>query len=140
MIVKLSEKTPDVLLSYAPADAGWAEGWLLPRLEEHGLQTSVINRDLLAGGARLEQLAQLASEVRHTLLVLSPAWVGSEFDAFTGLVSHSTDPLGRQRKTIPLLREACKPPHSIARLVSADFTAQQPGEWEKQFTRLLAVL
>ena len=134
------EPPAEVLLSYAPADAEWTESWLLPHLEKQGLNVFVINRDLLAGGTRLEQLAQLASEARHTLLVLSPAWVKSQLDAFTGLISLTSDPLGRQRKTIPLLRQICQPPRSIARLVSADFTSNQQGEWTRQFTRLVTVL
>lgn len=136
----LSIVSSNVLLSYAPADAEWAESWLLPRLEREGLDVFVVNRDLVAGGARLEQLAEQVVKTQHTLLVLSPDWVASQWETFTGLISHSTDPLGRQRKTIPLLRQSCHPPRSIARLVMADFTSTQQDEWEQQFARLLAVL
>jgi WD40 repeat protein len=129
---------PTVLLSYAPSEAEWTENWLMTQLEINGVK--VLNRDLLAGSARIDQLANVAERARHTLLVLSPDWVTSQWEAFTGLISHSADPLGQQRKTIPLIRQHCTPPRSIARIISADFTSKQPVEWERQLLRLLAVL
>lgn len=129
----------DIFISYADADAEWTRTWLLPKLESHGLRVMSAN-DLLAGGARIEQIAQEAERSKHTLLVLSPDWVANQWETFTGLIARSADPVGRQRKTIPLLREGCEPPRSIARLVSADFASEDPSDWEKEFSRLLAVL
>lgn len=129
----------DIFISYADADAEWTRTWLLPQLEAQGLQVNSAN-ELLAGGARIEQIAQKAESSKHTLLVLSPDWVANQWETFTGLVARSTDPVGRQRKTIPLLRRRCEPPRSIARLIHADFTSEQPADWEKELTRLMVVL
>ena len=70
--------------------------------------------------------------------MLTPDWVASEWEGFAGLLARSEDPVGRQRRTIPLLRQRCTPPRSIARLAYADFT--EPGAWGLQFERLIAVL
>ncbi len=129
----------DIFISYAEADAEWTRTWLLPRLEAQGLQVASAN-DLLAGGARIEQIAQEAENSKHTLLVLSPDWVTNQWEIFTGLISLSADPVGRRRKTIPLLRQRCEPPRSIARLVNADFTSEHPSDWEKELNRVFAVL
>ena len=131
--------TSDIFISYADADADWSHIWLMPKLRAQGLRVTSAN-DLLAGGAHIEQIAREAERSKHTLLVLSPNWVASEWETFTGLISHSTDPVGRQRRTIPLLRRVCQPPRSIARLVSADFVSENPSDWEKELSRLLAVL
>ena len=130
---------PDIFISYAEADAEWTNTWLLPKLEAQGLRVISAN-DLLAGGARIEQIAQKAERCKHTLLVLSSDWVANQWETFTGLISHSTDPVGRQRRTIPLLRQVCEPPRSIARLVRADFLPDNASGWENEFSRLLAVL
>src|SRR5215216_1271283 len=134
----LPTDSPTAFLSYAPPNTEWTDNWLIPQLESNGI--TIQNAELLAGSARIDQLANVAEKARHTLLVLSPDWVTSQWEAFTGLISHSADPLGQQRKTIPLIRQTCTPPRSIARIISADFTSEQAVEWESQLIRLLAVL
>ncbi|TEU19312.1 MAG: TIR domain-containing protein [Anaerolineales bacterium] len=55
------------------------------------------------------------------LLVLTPAWVESEWTTFESLLIQTTDPVGRRQRMIPLLLKDCEPPHRIAMLTYADF-------------------
>jgi len=127
----------DVFISANRADQEWVSRWLVPRLHGAGLRVS-LSRDFEIGAPVLINIEQAVVSSRHTLLVLSPSWVASEWEAFAGLLARSEDPVGHRRRTIPLLRERCTPPRSIARLIYADFT--DSAQWEAQFERLVATL
>ncbi len=127
----------DVFISYAAADRAWVWGWLVPRLKDAGLVICT-DRDFAVGAPQVENISRAIDASCHVLLVLSPAWVASEWQNFAGLLARCEDPVGRRRRTIPLLRERCTPPRSIARLTYADFT--ESDAWGPQFERLIAVL
>jgi tetratricopeptide (TPR) repeat protein len=130
--------TYDAFLSFDPADAAWVERWLLPRLERAGLSIAT-TFDFALGRPRLINIEQTVAASRHTLLVLSPAWLGSAWSAFEGLLIQTSDPTGLRQRLIPLLHQPCDLPSRIAMLDAADFTgsAQQA---ERQFERLLRTL
>jgi hypothetical protein len=75
---------------------------------------------------------------RHTLAVLTPAYVASDWTAFEGLLVGTIDPAARQRKLFPLLLTPCQLPRRIAALSYADFT--KPQHHAAEFTRLLKQL
>jgi predicted NACHT family NTPase len=75
---------------------------------------------------------------RHTLLVLTPAWVNSEWTAFEGLLTQTTDPAARRRRLIPLLLQPCQPPRRIALLTYGDFTRREA--WDAELQRLIAAI
>jgi hypothetical protein len=134
---KQTDHTFDVFISYSDADHEWVWSWLVRRLNGAGL-TVCTDRDFEVGVLKLENIEKAITASRHTLLVLTPAWVKGEWESFAGLLARSEDPVGRQRRTIPLLLKHCMPPRSIARLIYADFT--DANEWEQQFERLVATL
>ena len=72
---------------------------------------------------------------RHTLLVLTPAWVASEWTAFESLLVQTSDPAGRRQRLIPLLLKPCEPPHRIAMLTYADFRNEE--EQASQLARVI---
>jgi len=134
----MSEKTEytyDVFISYSHADRAWVWDELLPRLEGAGLRTCVDERDFEIGTPCLVNMERAVDDSRHTLIVLTPAWVKSQWTEFESLLVGTADPAGRRRKLIPLMLKSCKLPSRIAILTYADFT--EPHERPTQFSRLL---
>jgi tetratricopeptide (TPR) repeat protein len=128
----------DAFLSFDPADAEWVERWLLPRLQDADL-TIATAFDFALGRPRLINIEQTIDASRHTLLVLSPAWLASQWNMFAALLSQTSDPEGLLQRTIPLLHQPCELPRRIAMLDAADFTGAS-DRWEPQFQRLLRAI
>ncbi|MFQ5612441.1 MAG: TIR domain-containing protein [Anaerolineae bacterium] len=124
----------DVFISYSQADRAWAQTWLRPRLEGAGLRV-VDDQDFVIGSPRLEEMERAVKTSRRTIVVLTPAWLDSEWNAFEGLLVRSLDPAARRRKLLPLLLQPCDPPEMIAALVKADLTVER--HWERQVRRLV---
>jgi hypothetical protein len=72
----------DVFISYSHADQHWVRNWLLPRLEAAGLRVCIDCRDFEIGKSILDNIEWAVDNSRHTLLVLTPAWVASEWGRF----------------------------------------------------------
>jgi len=130
--------TYDVFISYSHADQEWVRGELLPRLEEAGLKVIIDHRDFEVGVPILVNIERAVDNGRHTLIVLTPAWIESQWTDFESLLAGTADPAGRRRKLIPLMYKPCHPPARIAMLTYADFT--QPDDRANQFSRLLRQL
>jgi hypothetical protein len=128
----------DVFISYSHADATWVWDWLRPRLEAAGLRVCLDRRDFDVGVPSLENMERAVDHSRHTLLVLTPAWVASEWTAFEELLTQTEDPAARRRRLLPLLLQPCQPPRRIAMLTYADFIQQ--GTWEAQLQRVIAAV
>lgn len=130
--------TYDVFISYSHADKRWVWETLLPRLENAGLRVCVDKRDFEIGAPTLVNMERAVENSRHTLLVLTPAWLNSEWADFESLLVSTVDPAGRRRKLLPLLLEPCQLPIRIGMLTCADFIDQQTQE--QQFEHLLGQL
>jgi hypothetical protein len=128
----------DVFISYSHADAAWVWDWLRPRLEEAGLRVCLDRRDFDVGAPSLENMERAVDHSRHTLLVLTPAWVDSEWTAFEELLTQTADPAARRRRLIPLLLQPCQPPRRIAMLTYADFARRDT--WEAELPRVIAAV
>jgi hypothetical protein len=128
----------DAFISYSHGDREWASGWLLPRLEAASLRVCIDFRDFDVGVPRLVNMERAVDHSRHTLLVLTPAWVKSEWTEFEQLLTQATDPAARRRRLLPLRLHPCVPPPRIAMLTYADFTEE--GNREVGFQSLLKAL
>jgi hypothetical protein len=128
----------DVFISYSHADRVWVWDELLPRLEGAGLRVCIDDRDFKIGVPSLINMERAVDNSRHTLVVLTPAWIQSQWTEFESLLVGTADPAGRRRKLIPLMLKACKLPSRIAMLTYADFT--RPLEREAQMIRLVRSL
>ncbi len=128
----------DIFISYSHADKEWGQGELLPRLEKAGLRVCIDFRDFEIGVPSLVNMEQAVDNSRHTLIVLTPAWVKSEWTEFESLLAGTADPAGRRRKLIPLMLDKCQPPPRIAMLTYADFT--EPAKREAEIARLIQSL
>jgi hypothetical protein len=128
----------DVFISYSHADRNWVWNELLPRLEQAELKIIIDERDFEIGVPSIINMERAADNSRHTLVVLTPAWLKSEWTEFESLLVGTADPAGRRRKLIPLMLKPCELPPRIAMLTYADFT--EPLQRDAQMTRLLKSL
>jgi tetratricopeptide (TPR) repeat protein len=126
--------TYDAFISYSHADRAWVDDWLLPRLERAGLRICIDHRDFDVGAAALDNMERAAAASRHTLLVLTPAWVQSEWAGFEALLVQGRDPASLHRRTLPVLRDICTVPGRIANLTYADLRGAPD---DAEFARLL---
>ena len=118
---ELTEYDYDVFISYSHVDKEWVHGWLLPELERAKLRVCIDSRDFAVGVPSLVNMERAVDRSRHTLLVLTPAWVESQWTTFESLLIQTADPAGRRQRLIPLRLKPCEPPGRIAMLTYADF-------------------
>jgi len=128
----------DAFISYSHEDSAWVRDMLLPRLEDEGLRACIDFRDFEPGVASLVNMENAVEHSRKTLIVLTPAWVESEWTAFESLLVQTDDPAGRRARMIPLRLRPCEPPRRIAMLTYVDFT--QLSDLEFQLRRLVAAI
>ena len=124
----------DLFVSYAPADELWVEEQLLPRLRMASLRVFT-PADFAAGAPQLVNIERAVDQCRHTLAVMTPAWLAHAWNDFEALLASSSDPAGRQRRLIPLRLQPCDVPPRIAMLTPADFTNAE--RFEENMQRLL---
>jgi len=118
----------DVFVSYAEADRTWVRTELLPRLEQSPLQFCS-DRDFAPGAPRMEEMERLAEGSRKMLLVLTPAYLESEWGEAINLMAQTLDPSSRRRRLIPVLKEECKLPLRLGHLTYIDFVAPDDPDW-----------
>ncbi|HEY0768783.1 MAG TPA: TIR domain-containing protein [Sphingobacteriaceae bacterium] len=112
----------DVFISYSSKDAAWVRGELLQRLEQAGLKVIIDFRDFEIGVPSIINMERAVDASRHTLVVLTPNWITSEWTEFESLLVATRDPTGRRRKLLPLMLQKCDLPPRIALLTYLDMT------------------
>lgn len=128
----------DVFISYSHRDASWVQGELLTKLEAAGLKAMIDVRDFEIGAPSLTEMERAVETSRKTLLVLTPAYLNSEWASFENLMVQTTDPAARQRRIIPLLKEKCDLPLRLRTLTYVDFT--HSANLDMNWSRLLKAL
>ena len=121
----------DVFISYSLADRDWVEAELLPRLEQAGVRVAIDYRDFIVGKPLIENIEAAVDASRRTIVVLSPEWVASEWNAFEALLIRTQDPAVTRRKLLPLrirrVRPACRAGEAQAGRGRPDRRALQGG-------------
>lgn len=129
----------DAFISYSSQDQEWVLGWLAPRLNRAGLRICVDRFHFDAGVPALENMVNAVGASRHTVLVLTPAWVKSQWTRFESLLAQMGDPIGRNQRVIPVLRRPCEPlPPNIAILSYLDLSGNL--HMEAEVARLVEIL
>lgn len=121
----------DVFISYAGADHTWVWDELLPRLERAGLSVIIDERDFAPGAPLVAEKERAALQSRKTVMVLSPAYLASEWTEFENILVQTLDPAARKRRLIPVLRAPCRPNLRIRPLVSVNLTADNDLQWQR---------
>ena len=125
----------DVFISYSHKDIYWMQSWLLPQLENTGIKACIDYRGFRPGASNIIEMQEAVIQSRRTLLVITPNYIESEWAEFENILAQSLDPAARERRLIPILREACELPLRIRGLTYVDFS--RPENVEQQFERLL---
>lgn len=128
----------DIFVSYSHADKEWVQRELLPRLERAGFKVCIDYRDFEIGAPVLTNIERAVDGSRHTLALLTPGYVESEWCELEALLVGTGDPAGRRRKLFPVLLESCPLPKRITTLTYADFT--RPHDLADELDRLLKQL
>jgi hypothetical protein len=109
----------DFFVSYTQADRAWAE-WLAWELEAAGYTTQLQAWDMPAGTAFLHVMDQAVQHARHTILVLSPAYLRSAMAQAEWRPGFKADPSGQARRLLPVRVEDCEPKGLLADRVWID--------------------
>ncbi len=124
-----------VFISYSHKDKEWVRSWLLPRLENNGIETHIDYRDFEIGVASVLNMERAVEKCAKTLLVLTQHWVDSEYTQFEGIMVQTEDPIGLKKKILPLKLNGCELPRRLNILTYADFSDK--NEWEFQIERVI---
>jgi len=128
----------DVFISYSHKDEEWVVNTLLPALENAGLSVCIDYRDFDAGKPSIVNMEDAVDESRHTVLVLTPNWTGSEWTDFEAVLTQTDDPVGRRQKMIPIMLEKCTPPKRVRSFTYVDFMRSDrlDNAWKQLFKAL----
>lgn len=123
----------DVFISYASEDRSFVQKLVV------GLNGLKIfwDRDFAPGGWIVENIGDAIEGARFTLLILTPAWVSSEFTQMEFYVAMNKALADRSRTVIPLLVEPCALPRVLKDMTYLSFI---DVSFEEQTGRLIDVL
>jgi hypothetical protein len=126
----------DVFISYSSQkpDRTWVRKTLLPRLEAEGLRVSLDFRAPL-GVPKIIFRENAIQESRYTILLLSEAYLDSDYGEFENLVAHHLDLEESQYRLLPLLIEECTPRLGLRILPMLDMSDED--EFEENIDRLI---
>jgi hypothetical protein len=105
----------DFFISFGGPDEPWAE-WMAGVLEAEGHTVLTQRRDMRPGQNIVHQ-TQLGVLADRTILVLSPDLFDRDFPAAEWYSVFFQDPVGRQRKLVPVLVSDCELPGLLAPIV-----------------------
>ncbi|WP_204139188.1 toll/interleukin-1 receptor domain-containing protein [Halomicronema sp. CCY15110] len=128
----------DVFISYSTQDKAWVRGELLQTLEAAGLRVGIDFRDFRPGAATITEIERLAETSERTLLILSPAYMESEWTDFETILLQTFDPANKKLRMIPLRKAVCEIPKRLKVFTYVDFA--EPDDLELAWTRVLTAL
>src|SRR5688572_28807322 len=128
----------DVFVSYASKDRAWIKKNLLPKLKQRGVKACVDFRHFPAGRSALVNMRDAVKKSRHTVLIMTPNWVKSEWTFFEALLARGKDPIGLRRRTIPMLVKKCKVDDILSMLTWVNLTERgsKITAWNQLYTAL----
>ena len=119
----MSDAPPyDVFISYCSRDGDWVREVLLTRIESAGLRAFVDFRDFRRGAPSISEMERGVTTSRKTLLVLTPAYIESEWCEIESIMLQTLSPANRDLRLIPLLKARCEKPLRLGALTHIDFT------------------
>ncbi len=128
----------DVFISYSSKDSDWVRNELLPALRRAGLRVCIDFRDFKAGAPGVKEMERCIEKSRKTVLVLTPAYLKSDWTEFESLMLQTLDPANQKRRLIPMLKERCNLPLRLKYLTYLNFV--DPYDWNLEWQKLLKAL
>ncbi len=110
-----------VFISYASKDK-WVKEWLVPKLEEYGIDVQADYKTFLFGKTTLENIELAIETSHHTFFVITENWLASEWKALESLILQTESPVNRDLKYFVLKREECNLPQRLKIFHNVDLT------------------
>jgi tetratricopeptide (TPR) repeat protein len=128
----------DVFISYSHKDEEWVVDTLLSALEDAGWKVCIDFRDFVPGKPSRHNMRDAVKQSAYTVLVMTPAWVASEWTSFESLLSFLHDPAGKRQRTVPMMIEQCDIPEDIQIFTYVDFLRKDRADiaWKQLFAAL----
>jgi len=117
----------DFFISYNSADQTWAE-WIAWQLEEAHYTTVFQAWDFLPGENFILCMHEAAKDTRSTIMVLSPAFLNSNFTQPEWAAAFRKDPQGKARQLIPVRIAECEPEGLLGPIVYIDLAGVKEAE------------
>lgn len=128
----------DAFISYSSKDRPWVKTTLLPRLEREGLRVCIDYRDFEIGVPSLVNIENAVEGSRKTLLVITQAWLDSQWTDFESLLVQTDDPAARRRRILPLRLADVALPGRLRILTYLDLS--DPNDIDTQLERLVGAI
>ncbi len=123
-----------IFISYASKDK-WVRDWLVPRLEEYGIDVQADYKTFLFGKSSLENIEMAIENSHHTFFVITENWLASEWTELEALILQTESPANRDLKYFVLKREECHIPKRLKPFTYVDLTDESMVE--TQIKRLM---
>jgi hypothetical protein len=117
-----------IFISYSSKDREWVSNWLLPKLEDAGLEVCIDYRDFKIGRSSLINMEEAVDWCDKILLVLTPNWIESEWTNFEALMVQTEDPIGLRGRLLPLMLKQCELPRRLGIFTYANFKDEGLGK------------
>jgi hypothetical protein len=109
----------DFFISYNRADKTWAE-WIGWTLEDAGYSVVIDAWDFRPGGNFVLEMHRAVAESRKTIAVLSESYLKATYVHPEWAAAFGEDPLGAERKLIPVKVKDCQPQGLLKPLIYVD--------------------
>ena len=117
-----SQEHRHFFISYTSSDRQWAE-WIAMQLEEAGYTLFIQAWDFRPGSNVVAEMERAAKYAERTLLVLSPAYLLSDFTFAEWAAAFSQDPRGTHGRVLPVQIEPCDVSSLLGEVVSIDLVS-----------------
>jgi hypothetical protein len=114
-------------VSYATADEAWAS-WVAWVLEEAGFSVVLQAWDFRPGSNFMLDIQRALQQAERIIVILSPAYVESDYASAEWAAGVATDPTGIARKVVPVRVERCEPPGLLRAITYIDLVDQHDEE------------
>ncbi|MFD0203672.1 MULTISPECIES: toll/interleukin-1 receptor domain-containing protein [Saccharothrix] len=116
----------DFFVSFAKQDIRWAR-WITGILQRAGHRVVFQEQDMLPGHNVVRQM-QIGTAAARTIAVLSPDYLKRPYPMSEWAAAYVKDPIGVERKLIPVMVRRCSPPGLLAPIVRIDLMGLDQDE------------
>ncbi|MEV4666348.1 toll/interleukin-1 receptor domain-containing protein [Microbacterium sp. LWO12-1.2] len=109
----------DFFISYTSADSEWAE-WIAWQLELAGYTTVIQKWDFKVGSNFVIEMDKASKRAKRTLVVLSPAFLQSQYTTAEWAAAFAKDPEGQSLNVVPVLVEKTELDGLLSQIVHAN--------------------
>lgn len=119
-----TEVRHDFFIGYVEQDASWAQ-WVAWQLEEAGYTTFIRERDLAPNDSIVSQMQEAVREAGHTIIILSPDYLGMEHE---WRAAFGKDPTGEKGLLLPVRVREVTPTGVLSTLAYIDLVGLDEGK------------